>query len=158
MSASLARTVFRPASSALGSSSTASSQSACPARHFLPHSTRSAGPGPVRNANLTAHLAVAAVLVASTHYYVSHPDTLLFDHPPRSAIGWVPARHIAHREAFASPSSPPAGSSAPTSTGAFSPPSSASLPTSTPSAAARSGMQGIDLGVSGAASRSVSWS
>ncbi|GAA5913693.1 hypothetical protein JCM5296_000002 [Sporobolomyces johnsonii] len=156
MSASLARTVFRPASNALAPSSTASSQSACPARRFIPHSTRSSGPGPARNANLAAHLAVAAVLIASTHYYVSHPDTLLFDHPPRSAIGWVPARHIAHRQAFAS-SSPPS-SSGPTSTGSFSPPSSAALATSTTvSRTAGSEMEGVDFGGPDAVGQSVPW-
>lgn len=127
MSASLARTVFRP--SAL--SSAAPSQ--CPARHFYRYAARPSGSEQSRNANLMAHLAVLATLVVSAvsccpiristggrrclsevahprflfaqQYYLSHPDTLMFDHPPRSAIGWPPSKHIAHRQLVSSSTS-----------------------------------------------------
>ncbi|GAA5989707.1 hypothetical protein JCM5350_007364 [Sporobolomyces pararoseus] len=95
MSASLARTVFRPQVVATRT------QLQCPARYFYPRST---GSERERNVNLMAHLAVLATLVVSTQYYLSHPDTLMFDHPPRSAIGWPPSKHLAHRQAFSSTS------------------------------------------------------
>ncbi|GAA5936720.1 uncharacterized protein JCM15063_001966 [Sporobolomyces koalae] len=111
MSASLARTVFRPAPASSPLTSSAASQ--CPARHIFPHATRSSGQTQQRNVNLMAHLAVLATLLASTQYYLSHPDALMFDHPPRSAIGWVPAKHIAHRQLLASASSPSSAASLP---------------------------------------------
>ncbi|GAA5898275.1 TRAPPII-specific subunit TRS120 [Sporobolomyces salmoneus] len=83
MSASLARTVFRP-------TSLSSKASACPARHFYGRAAHRSESPQERNVNLMAHLTVLATLVVSAQYYLSHPDTLMFDHPPRSAI--VPTR------------------------------------------------------------------
>ncbi|GAA5969112.1 hypothetical protein JCM3765_002183 [Sporobolomyces pararoseus] len=124
MSASLARTVFRPA---------VATRTQCPARYFYRDAARSTGSEQQRNVNLMAHLAVLATLVLSAQYYLSHPDTLMFDHPPRSAIGWPPSRHLAHRQ-ISSTSTPT--SSLPSSSSTT---TSRSLPSlSSPSHASRS--------------------
>ncbi|GAA5876487.1 hypothetical protein JCM16303_003552 [Sporobolomyces ruberrimus] len=103
MSASLARTVFRPTTL---SRNLASQR---PARHFYRHATRRTEFEEARNVNLMAHLVVLGTLVVSAHYYLSHPDILMFDHPPRSAISYAPSRHFAHRQVRST--SPPLASS-----------------------------------------------
>ncbi|GAA6060048.1 hypothetical protein JCM10212_001045 [Sporobolomyces blumeae] len=107
MSASLARTVFRPAVAAPARvASTSTSTSSCPARHFFPSGASSPpSTGQRRTFNLVAHTVVLSAVVASVLYDLAHPDALMFDHPPRSAIGWVPAKHMASREHHLSTSS-----------------------------------------------------
>ncbi|GAA6025577.1 hypothetical protein JCM11491_005997 [Sporobolomyces phaffii] len=114
MSASLARTVFRPTTLASTSSSGAAAYHPSRPRHFYRHAGRPAGTHrPSREANLVAHLAVLATLVVSAQYYLSHPDALMFDHPPRSAIGSLPAHHMAQRrQTLSSSSSGPSQSAA----------------------------------------------
>ncbi|CDR41947.1 RHTO0S06e08108g1_1 [Rhodotorula toruloides] len=96
MSASLARTLFRPTTA-----TATTTKRVCPASRFFPSGSASRS---ARTADAVAHITVAAALVASTASFLSHPDTLFFDHPPRSAISWVPARHIALRDHSSSPS------------------------------------------------------
>ncbi|GAA5826504.1 hypothetical protein JCM11251_002401 [Rhodosporidiobolus azoricus] len=100
MSASLARTVFRPSTAARVPTSTpVKAASGCPISLFASPATSSRPGGSARTANALAHLTVGAALFASAYSFASRPDTLLFDHPPRSAIGWQPSKHIAVREA-----------------------------------------------------------
>ncbi|GAA5854158.1 hypothetical protein JCM8547_008248 [Rhodosporidiobolus lusitaniae] len=117
MSASLARSVFKPVPAA--TSRIASSSSSCPVSSFFAKPSSSA-PRPgvsARTANAVAHLTVAAALLASAVSFVSKPDQLPFSHPPRSAISWEPTKHIAVREKNAplfsssSPASPSSSSS-----------------------------------------------
>ncbi|GAA5971189.1 hypothetical protein JCM11641_004178 [Rhodosporidiobolus odoratus] len=101
MSASLARTVFKPTPT----TSTRSAVSACPAQRLLSLSPRPSSVS-ARTANAIAHFTVGAALAVSAVSLATQPDSLLFDHPPRSAISWVPARHLAVRELHtASPTS-----------------------------------------------------
>lgn len=50
---------------------------------------------------------------------LTHPDSLLFDHPPRSAISWTPERHLASRKLHAAATTtahrPPTGPAHPPS-------------------------------------------
>ncbi|GAA6018552.1 hypothetical protein JCM10207_007215 [Rhodosporidiobolus poonsookiae] len=126
MSASLARTVFRPAPTARVAQAGSASGSACPLRSSLfPSSSGARQSISARTANAVAHVTVAAALVASAVSFASHPDTLVFEHPPRSAIGWTPATHLAvrEREKNAAPTSrpPPTFSSSAASSSAASP-------------------------------------
>lgn len=140
MSASLARTLFKPAAAASASRAPAAvRQSVCPAARFFPDgAAASASTISARTLNAVAHVTVGTAVVASVvsrvtlwclssgrpagvpflglSYlcaiqrpldsladsdspsqisFLSHPDPLLFDHPPRSAIGLLPARYIA---------------------------------------------------------------
>ncbi|BGP40785.1 hypothetical protein JCM10449v2_004750 [Rhodotorula kratochvilovae] len=123
MSASLARTLFKPAPAV---ARPAVAAKACPVSRFLPAGIAEAGPSSAstRTVNAVAHLTVGAALVASAFSMLTHPDPLFFEHPPRSAIFWTPERHIANREihtaaaaARSTPSlrpTPSSGSPAPT--------------------------------------------
>ncbi|GAA5873361.1 hypothetical protein JCM3774_000758, partial [Rhodotorula dairenensis] len=100
MSASLARTLFRPAAAAqrTAASPAATKAGTCPAARFFPSSPAAASSSPsvrgstsARTLNAVAHISVAAALLASSISFLNHPDPLLFDHPPRSAIGFMPA-------------------------------------------------------------------
>ncbi|GAA6048409.1 hypothetical protein JCM3770_003744 [Rhodotorula araucariae] len=95
MSASLARTLFKPAPL----TARPAVAKTCPVARFLPAGTAQAGPSSAstRTVNAVAHLAVGAALVASAYQMLSHPDPLAFDHPPRSAIFWTPEKHLATR-------------------------------------------------------------
>ncbi|POY75695.1 hypothetical protein BMF94_1318 [Rhodotorula taiwanensis] len=97
MSASLARTLFKPAAAASASRAPAAvRQSVCPAARFFPDgAAASASTISARTLNAVAHVTVGTAVVASVISFLSHPDPLLFDHPPRSAIGLLPARYIA---------------------------------------------------------------
>ncbi|GAA5987807.1 hypothetical protein JCM10908_007223 [Rhodotorula pacifica] len=102
MSASLARTLFRPAAPAAAAqrSAAATTMKTCPAARFFPASSSTTASSSIgtstsaRTLNAVAHVSVAAALVASTISFLYHPDPLLFDHPPRSAIGFVPTKYI----------------------------------------------------------------
>ncbi|GAA5896359.1 hypothetical protein JCM6882_000995 [Rhodosporidiobolus microsporus] len=110
MSASLARTVFKPAPTA--AARVHNTSSACPLSLFSSPHSHSRPSGSARTANAVAHVAVAAALFASAYSFASRPDSLLFDHPPRSSIGWTPSKHLAVREANAA-SAPTSSSSRP---------------------------------------------
>ena len=135
MSASLARTLFRPA--ARSTPAATKGTTTCPAARFFPASPSGTNASSsiktsasARTLNAIAHISVAAALVASSvsrvtlsgcpvhrrntgglrlsrntadfaenlHAtqvsFLNHPDPLLFDHPPRSAIGFMPSRYI----------------------------------------------------------------
>ncbi|GAA6039940.1 hypothetical protein JCM8097_002629 [Rhodosporidiobolus ruineniae] len=111
MSASLARTVFRPVPTP-SRATLNSSASACPvSRLVFPSSSATSSTSTMRpstsarTANALAHLTVGAAVLASALLLVYRPDSVVFDHPPRSAISWVPSKHLAAREAHAPTSS-----------------------------------------------------
>ncbi|GAA5844436.1 hypothetical protein JCM9279_006303 [Rhodotorula babjevae] len=111
MSASLARRVFKPMPA-----QAVVHRTSCPVSRFLPAGALdSAGPSSVsaRTANAVAHLAVGAALAASAFTVLTHPDSLFFDHPPRSAISWTPERHLASRELHTAAARPSRSSSPP---------------------------------------------
>ncbi|GAA5900137.1 hypothetical protein JCM8208_002026 [Rhodotorula glutinis] len=95
MSASLARRVFKPTPA-----QAVVRRTSCPVSRFLPAGALESGPSSVsaRTVNAVAHLTVGAALAASAFTVLTHPDSLFFDHPPRSAISWTPERHLASRK------------------------------------------------------------
>ncbi|GAA6043201.1 hypothetical protein JCM8097_000321 [Rhodosporidiobolus ruineniae] len=138
MSASLARTVFRPVPTSSRATTLNSSASACPVSRLVFPSSSSSSSTPVmrpstsaRTANALAHLTVGAAVLASALSLLHRPDSVVFDHPPRSAISWVPSKHLAAREAHA-----------PTSSSSAFPPSSRSAARLTSGQVAFSGPRG----------------
>ncbi|GAA5923919.1 hypothetical protein JCM3775_005548 [Rhodotorula graminis] len=127
MSASLARRVFKPMPA-----QAVIRRTSCPVSRFLPAGALEAGPSSVsaRTVNAVAHLTVGAALAASAFTVLTHPDSLFFDHPPRSAISWTPERHLASRElhSAASQHRPSTSTRAPTVSAASPAPSIVAAP------------------------------
>ncbi|GJN91135.1 hypothetical protein Rhopal_004153-T1 [Rhodotorula paludigena] len=152
MSASLARSVFRPTPR---TAQTVNKATSCPVSRIFGPAASSSTSTSARTANAIAHITVGAAVVASAVSFAQHPDPLVFDHPPRSALGLTPSQHIANRQ-MATAARAPASRTTSSSASPPSSPSLRSLSSTTASAASLTAEWTSDLRLAGVIGRSLS--